>query len=84
MSAHVLKRIFQFDLLGDGNTVVGDQRGKVLFIQNHVSALGAHGDFYGIGELIHASLNCFACFFAINNLFCHLSYLHILCNAIIQ
>jgi hypothetical protein len=50
LRAHVLKRVLQLDLLGDGNAVVGDERGAVLFVQNHVAALGAQGDLYGVGQ----------------------------------
>ncbi len=51
LSAHVLKRIVQLDLLGDGHAVVGDQGRAELLIQHHVAALGAQGDLYGIGQL---------------------------------
>ena len=60
LSAHVLKRIVQLDLLGDGHAVVGAE----LLIQHHVAALGAQGDLDGIGQLIDAGLQSFAGFLA--------------------
>src|SRR5699024_732134 len=41
LSAHVLKRIVQLDLLGDGHTIVGNEGSAELLVQHHVAALGA-------------------------------------------
>ena len=69
LRAHVLKRILQLDLLGDGYAVVGDQRSAELLIQHHVAALGAQGDLDGIGQLIDAGLQSLAGFLpALNDL----------------
>ena len=54
LSTHVLKGIVQFNLLGDGDAVVGDEGSAVLLVQNHVAALGAQGDLDGIGQRIDA------------------------------
>ena len=54
LRAHVLKRILQLDLLGDGHAVVGDQRSAELLVQHDVAALGAKGDLHGIGQRIDA------------------------------
>ena len=71
LGAHVLKGVFQFDLLGDGHAVVGDQGGAVSSPQDHVAALGAQGDLDGVGQLIYAALQCLAGFFSITEHLCH-------------
>ena len=50
LRAHVLKGVFQLDLLGDGHAVVGDQRSAELLVENDVAALGAEGDLDGISK----------------------------------
>ena len=57
LRAHVLKRIVELDLLGDGHAVVGDERRAELLIEHHVAALGAavsytHLDVYK-RQLVH-------------------------------
>ena len=54
LCAHVFACVLQLDLLRDGHAVVGDQRSAVLLIENHVSALRAHGDLNSIRKFIHA------------------------------
>ena len=71
LRAHVLKRVLELDLFCDRHAVVRDQRSAELLAQHHVAALGAEGDLHGICKLIHAALQRLACFFTINNLFCH-------------
>ncbi len=56
LGAHVLERVGQLNLLGDGHAVVGDEGGAELLIQHHIAALGAHGDFNGVGQLVDAPL----------------------------
>ena len=60
LCAHVLKRVVQLDLLGDGHAVVGDQGRTELLIQHHVAALGTQRDLYGIGQLIDTGLQSLA------------------------
>ena len=60
LRAHVLKRIVQLDLLGDGHAVVGDQGRAELLIQHHVAALGTQRDLNGVGQLIDAGFQCLA------------------------
>ena len=67
LCAHVLKGIGQLDLLGDAHTVISDEGSAVLFIQNHVTALGAQGDLNGIGQLVNAGLQSLAGFIAAHN-----------------
>ena len=41
LSPHIFKTILQLNLLRDGHAVVGDERGTVGFIQNHVASFRA-------------------------------------------
>ena len=67
LSAHVLKGVLQLDLLGDGHAVVGDEGGAELLRQHHVAALGAHGDLYSVGQLVHALFQSLAGLLAVAN-----------------
>ena len=71
LRAHVLERILQLHVLGDGHAVVGDERSAVLLAEHNVAALRAEGDLYGIGELIDAGLKGLAGILTIDDLFCH-------------
>ena len=71
LGAHVLKGAVQLDLLGDGDTVVGDKGAAELLIQHHVAALGPQGNFDGIGQLVDAGLERFSGFLTIDDLLCH-------------
>ncbi len=64
LSAHVLERIGQLDLLGDGHAVVGDERSAELLVEHDVAALGAEGDLHGIGQSIDADFKRLAGLFA--------------------
>ena len=52
LCAHVLKLVLQLDLLGDGDAVVGDERAAELLAQHDIAALGAEGNFNGVGQLV--------------------------------
>ena len=56
LGADPLVGVLEVDLLGDGDAVVGDRRGAPLLLQNHVAALGAERDAYGVDQLVHAAL----------------------------
>jgi hypothetical protein len=43
LGAHVLEGIFELDLLGDGDAVLGDGRGAELLVEDHVAALRGRG-----------------------------------------
>ncbi len=60
LGADLLVRILEIDLLGDGHAVVGDRGGAPLLLEDDVAALGAEGDAYGVGELVHARLEASA------------------------
>ncbi len=42
LRAHVLEWIFQFDFFGDRDTVFGNSRSAVFFIDHDVASLGTH------------------------------------------
>ncbi len=50
LRAHVLELVFQFDFLGNADTVLGDAWCAERFVDNDVTAFWTEGDFYGIGE----------------------------------
>src|SRR5262249_12486547 len=52
--AHVLVLVFQVNLLGDGDAVLGDGRRAEAFLEDDVAALGAEGDLDGPGQLADA------------------------------
>src|SRR5699024_8872459 len=52
LGTDLLVRFLEFDLLGDGHTIVSDRGCAPLLLENYVAALGAKGDLYGIGELV--------------------------------
>src|SRR5690606_9302084 len=55
LGAHVFEGVFQFDFLGNRNTVFGDGRGTEGFGQNHVTAFRAEGGFDGVGQYVDAN-----------------------------
>ena len=54
LGAHVLERVLELDLLGDGHAVVGDGRRAVLLVERHVAALRAEGGLDRVGEDVDA------------------------------
>ena len=54
LGAHVLKRVLELDLLGDGHAVVGDGRRAELLLEDDVAAFRAERDLDGVGELVDA------------------------------
>src|SRR5207244_712412 len=56
LGADLLVRVLELDLLGDGDTVVGDRGGAPLLLEDDVPALGAEGHLDGVGELVHPAL----------------------------
>ena len=71
LRAHVLERILQFDFLGHGHAVLGDERRTEFLLDHDVAALGTERDLHSIGQNIHAAKNRLARLFAMQNLFCH-------------
>ena len=56
LGAEVFERIFEFDLLGNGDAVVHHIRSAELLLQHHIAALRSDGDLHRIGQGIHAAL----------------------------
>src|SRR6202034_4800110 len=54
LGTDLLERVLEVDLLGDGDTIVGDRRGAPLLVEHHVAAFGAEGDTYGVRQLVPA------------------------------
>src|SRR5690606_21738177 len=60
LGAHVLPRVVQLDLLGDGDTVVGDRGGAPLLLEDDVATLRAESHLYRVGQLVYAGLEAAA------------------------
>ena len=71
LGAHVLEGLLEFDLLGDGDAVVGDGGGTELLVEGDVAALGAKGGLHGLGEDVDPPLEGTACLLTKNNLLGH-------------
>ena len=71
LSADLLVRVLQLDLLGDGNPIVGDRGGAPLLLQDDVAALGAQRHLYRVGEGVEAPLEAAAGLFVIRNCLGH-------------
>ncbi|MCY1228178.1 hypothetical protein D9M72_404770 [compost metagenome] len=56
LGADLLVGIVQLDLLGDGNTIVGDRGGAPLLFEDDVASTRAEGDLDGVGEDVQAPL----------------------------
>src|SRR5678809_1570869 len=56
MGAHVLERIRELDLLGDGDAVLGNRWGTKLLVDDDVPALGTESDLHSVSELVDAPL----------------------------
>ncbi len=62
LRAHVFKGVFQLDLLGDGHTVVGDEReNRISCPAPHCCPLGPRVIFDRICQLIDAAFEGAAC-----------------------
>src|ERR1017187_369536 len=55
LGAHVLERVLEFDFLGYGDAVLGNERRAEFLFDYDVAALGAEGDFHGVGENVYAT-----------------------------
>ena len=54
LCAHVLEGVLEFDLLGDADAVLGDQRGAEFLVEDDIASAGAEGGLDGGGELFDA------------------------------
>ena len=60
LGAHVLELVFEFDLLGDGDAVLGDARGAVRLVEHDIAALGTQRRLHGVVEDIDAAQHSIA------------------------
>ncbi len=61
LRAHILEGIFEGDLFGDGDAVMGDGRRAEFLVERDVAALGAEGGLDGAGQHVDALLERAAC-----------------------
>src|SRR5258707_2547799 len=71
LRAHVLEGIAEFDFLGNGHAILGDDGRAELLFDHRVAALGAEGDLHCIGKGIHAAQNRLAGILTCYNLLRH-------------
>jgi len=71
LRAHVLEGVAEFDFLGNGHAVFGDDGRAELLFDHRIAALGAEGDLYCVREGIHAAQDCLAGILSGNNLLRH-------------
>ena len=72
LGADVFKRVFQFDFLGHGDTVLGDRGGTEFLVNDHIAAFRSESGDDGLGELGNAAQDGLAGGFIKQNLFsCH-------------
>ena len=55
LGAHVLELVFELDLLGDGDAVLGDARRAERLVEDDVAALRAERHLDGVGENVDAA-----------------------------
>ena len=63
--------VFEFDLLGDGDTVIDDLGSAEFLLEYHVATLRTKGDGNGLGQDVDAPFKGTAGLFVVNNAFCH-------------
>src|SRR6185437_2631338 len=71
LRAHVLDGIFQLDLIGYGNTVLGDGGSAEFLFQYHIASFGTERHLHGISQCVDALLHFVAGFDIEKKLFCH-------------
>jgi hypothetical protein len=58
--AHVLELVLEFDLLGDGDAVLGDARRAERLVNDNIAALGTKRDLHRVGEDVDAAQHALA------------------------
>jgi hypothetical protein len=61
LRTHVLELVFQFDLLGDGDAVLGDARRAERLVEDDVAALRTQRHLNGVGKRIDTLQQLVAC-----------------------
>src|SRR5262249_41772225 len=70
LGAHVLQRVLELDLLGDGHAVLGDRGRAELLLDDDVAALRAQRHLDGVGELVDAVQDALPRLLAVRNRLC--------------
>ena len=70
LGAHVLEGVFEFDFLGNGDTIFGDGGGAKGFFKDHHAAGGAEGALHRFGKFLDATQHAFAGVDVVSNFFC--------------
>ncbi|MPM85168.1 hypothetical protein SDC9_132246 [bioreactor metagenome] len=65
LGSHIFKRIIQFNLFGDCDTVINDQRRTIFLIQNNIAPLRTHCSLYGISQIVNTLDHRITGFFSI-------------------
>ncbi len=60
LRAHVLELVLQFDLLGDGDAVLGDARRAERLVDDDIAALRAQRHLHRIGENVDTAQHALA------------------------
>ncbi len=60
LRAHVLELVFELDLLGDGDAVLGDAGSAERLVEDDVAALGAERHADSVGENVDAAQHAVA------------------------
>src|SRR6202012_3189493 len=60
LGAHVLELVVELDLLGDGDTVLGDAGSAERLVEDDVAALRAERHLHGVVEDVHAAQHAVA------------------------
>src|SRR5699024_1019471 len=64
LHTHVFELVFQFDFLGDRDTVLGDGRGAEALVEHDIAALRAQRHLDGVGQCIDTGGQTLASIFA--------------------
>jgi hypothetical protein len=60
LGAHVLELVFEFDLLGNGDAVLGDAGGAVRLVEDDIAALGTQRRLDSVVEDLDAAQHAVA------------------------
>src|SRR6516225_9039498 len=69
LCAHILELVGKLDLLGDGDSVLGDPRRSIALVEDHIAALGAQGYPDRVGKCVDAVQHALARIGAVPNVF---------------
>ena len=70
LGAHVLEGVFEFNFLGNGDTIFGNGGGAKGFFKDHHTAGGTEGALHRFGKFLDATQHAFAGVDVVSNFFC--------------